>query len=188
LDLGGPVEDVARALLGATVTRAGVTVRLVEVEAYAGESDPASHAGRGPTPRNQPMYGPAGHWYVYLSYGVHWCANLVTGPAGEASAVLLRGAAVLDGFGLARVRRPGRPDPLLARGPAAVAAVLALTGADVGEPAVVLAGSPGPVASGPRVGVSLAADVPRRFWLPGEPGVSAYRRATPRRTAGGSTA
>ena len=82
MDLSGPVDEIARALLGATATRAGVTVRLVEVEAYAGESDPASHAGRGPTPRNRPMYGPAGRWYVYLSYGVHWCANLVTGPRG----------------------------------------------------------------------------------------------------------
>ncbi len=188
LDLTGPVDEVARALLGATVRRAGVTVRLVEVEAYAGESDPASHAGRGPTPRNRPMYGPAGRWYVYLSYGVHWCANLVTGPEGEAAAVLLRGATVVEGLELARERRPGRPDPLLARGPAAVAAVLGLTGADIGEPAVVVGGPPVPVVVGPRVGVSLAADVPGRFWVPGEPGVSAYRRASPRRPAGGSPA
>ena len=170
------------------MSRAGVTVRLVEVEAYAGESDPASHAGRGPTPRNRPMYGPAGHWYVYLSYGVHWCANLVTGPEGDASAVLLRGASVVEGLAAARERRPGRPDPLLARGPAAVAAVLGLTGADVGERAVVAAGGRVPVASGPRVGVSLAADVPLRFWIPGEPGVSAYRRASSRRRTGGSPA
>jgi DNA-3-methyladenine glycosylase len=188
VDLTGRVDEVARALLGASITRAGVTVRLVEVEAYAGESDPASHAARGRTPRNAVMYGPAGHWYVYLSYGVHWCANVVTGATGQASAVLLRGAEVVAGHDLARSRRPGRPDGTLARGPASLAAVLALTGPDSGEPVSVTTGQPaGPhVVSGPRVGVSSAADVPWRFWLPGEPGVSAYRRASPRPRAGGS--
>jgi DNA-3-methyladenine glycosylase len=120
-------------LLGAQVSHAGVTVTLVEVEAYAGEQDPASHAARGPTPRNAPMFGPPGRWYVYFVYGMHWCANVTTGPPGSPSAVLLRGGRVTAGLTTARSRRPGRPDALLARGPAALAAVLALTGADTGS-------------------------------------------------------
>ena len=106
------VVDVAPRLLGWRLTHRTpegvVTIELTEVEAYAGERDPASHAGRGRTPRNAIMYGPAGRLYVYFSYGMHWCANLVVGPEGAASAVLLRAGRVVEGADLARVRRGPR--------------------------------------------------------------------------------
>lgn len=164
-----------------------VTVRLTEVEAYAGPLDPASHAFRR-TSRSEIMYGPAGHLYVYFVYGMHWCANIVTGAAGTASAVLLRAGEVVDGVPAARERRPStRRDVDLARGPAAVAAVLDLTGRDTGidlcDPDSPLllrsgAGRPLSIGQGPRVGVSTAADVPWRFHEVGDPTVSAYRRGT----------
>ncbi len=187
LDLTAPVELVAPALLGAVVSRAGVAVRLTEVEAYAGEGDAASHAARGRTPRTAAMYGPAGRWYVYFVYGMHWCANVVTGADGVASAVLLRAGAVEGGLALARERRPGRPDAQLARGPAALAAVLGLTGAATGEPVALTPGAAVAVTAGPRTGVREAAAIRWRFWTPGEPSVSPYRPAAPRRRAGGST-
>ena len=190
------VLDVARELLGCTVRHetpeGAVAVRLTEVEAYAGESDPGSHAFRGRTPRTAVMFGEAGHAYVYFSYGVHWCANLVTGPVGEASAVLLRAGEVVEGLDLARTRRPAaRSDVDLARGPARLAQALGLSraqdGADLcsGGPLSVSAGSPVPeerVRWGPRVGVAGAgAATPWRCWVDGEATVSAYRPAQPRR-------
>ena len=105
-----PVLEVARDLLGAVVVASGVSVRLTEVEAYAGARDPASHAFRGRTPRNDVMFGPPGHAYVYFTYGMHYCMNLVCGPDGEASAVLLRAGEVVAGLDLARSRRPGSSD------------------------------------------------------------------------------
>jgi DNA-3-methyladenine glycosylase len=186
-----PVLEVARDLLGSLVSHAGVTVRLTEVEAYAGGHDPASHAFRGPTPRNAVMFGPAGHAYVYFTYGMHFCMNLVTGPGGQASAVLLRAGAVVDGLDAARERRPGARDRDLARGPARLTRALAvdrrLDGADVtrtSSPLRVLAGDPvadPAVRWGPRVGVSAAGELPWRAWLDGEPSVSPYRPHTPKR-------
>jgi DNA-3-methyladenine glycosylase len=117
--LSGPVLDVAPLLLGAVLRTDEVAVRLTEVEAYAGETDPGSHAFRGRTPRTQVMFGPAGHAYVYFTYGMHWCVNVVTGPDGEASAVLLRAGEVVDGLVSARARRPGVRDRDLCRGPPA---------------------------------------------------------------------
>ena len=164
-----------------------IAVRLTEVEAYAGPLDPASHAYRR-TARSEIMYGPAGFLYVYFVYGMHWCANVVTGADGTASAVLLRAGEVIRGVPLARLRRPtARRDVDLARGPAGLAAVLGITGADSGtdllDPESIIelrAGTrpPGPVAQGPRVGVSVAADEPWRFCEAGNPTVSAYRRGT----------
>jgi DNA-3-methyladenine glycosylase len=184
-----PVLDVAPALLGWRLshrTSLGVvTVELTEVEAYDGEADPASHAARGRTARNDVMYGPAGHLYVYFSYGMHWCANVVCGPAGMASAVLLRAGRVVEGADLARSRRPpGTPERSLARGPACLTQALGL-GRDHNKADLItsthvwLAPADGrtTVASGPRVGVSVAADVPWRFWVEGEPTVSAYKRS-----------
>jgi DNA-3-methyladenine glycosylase len=179
----GPVWTVAPALLGARLTYGGVTVRLTEVEAYDGPDDPASHAYRGITARNAVMFGPPGRLYVYFSYGMHWCANVVCGPDGRASAVLLRAAAVEEGLEVARARRGGRPDVSLARGPANLTQALGIgpdqDGLDL-TGRLELPPEPVPVtsvASGPRVGVSLAHDVPWRFWLRGEPTVSAYRRS-----------
>ncbi|HEY2670050.1 MAG TPA: DNA-3-methyladenine glycosylase, partial [Rugosimonospora sp.] len=97
--LAGPVEGAARGLLGCLLSANGVTARLTEVEAYSGAGlDPASHAHRGRTPRNAVMFGPAGYAYVYFTYGMHWCVNVVCGPEGQASAVLLRAGSIVDGL------------------------------------------------------------------------------------------
>ncbi|MGA9746011.1 MAG: DNA-3-methyladenine glycosylase [Nocardioides sp.] len=179
----GPVVEIAPVLLGGTLTHGGVTVRLTEVEAYDGPDDPASHAYRGTTARNAVMFGPPGRLYVYFSYGMHWCANVVCGPDGRASAVLLRAGEVIEGHRTARQRRGGRADIELARGPANLTQALGIQrhqdGLDLAEhltlPTTPVAAAE--VASGPRVGVSQAADVPWRFWLRGDPTVSAYKRS-----------
>jgi DNA-3-methyladenine glycosylase len=187
-----PVLEVAPQLLGCLISHDGVTVRLTEVEAYDGTNDPGSHAFRGKTRRNAVMFGEPGHVYVYFTYGMHWCANLVCGPPGVASAVLLRAGEVVDGLDRARTRRPAaRSDRDLARGPARLAQALALTGARNGAdacgdgPLIVSSSrdsqSVGSVRTGPRVGVGNGADRSWRFWLDGEPSVSAYRPAVPRR-------
>lgn len=211
-----PVLAVAPALLGCVLMHSGrdgtVAVRLTEVEAYAGAIDPASHAFRGRTARNAVMFGEPGHAYVYFTYGMHFCVNLVCGPAGVASAVLLRAGQVVDGHALAATRRGGRPPVVhvpaeaaqlaserdLARGPARLCQALGIDrcmdGTDVcdqASPLRILGGGqePGAVERGPRVGVSSAADVHWRFWLAGEPTVSVYRPHTPRkRTAAGRPA
>lgn len=179
------VATRAVGLLGRVVHGHGVTVRVTEVEAYGGVLDPASHAYTR-TPRSEVMYGPPWRLYVYRSYGIHWCANVVTGPTEQAAAVLLRAGEVVDGLDVARERRGDVADAVLGRGPGNLARALGITGDDLGtdllDPASgVHLGPPVPppvdVRSGPRVGVSLAADVPWRFWLPGEPSVSAYRRS-----------
>jgi DNA-3-methyladenine glycosylase len=189
--LSGPSQEVAPLLLGWTVTHktpeGTVTIELTEVEAYAGEADPASHAWRGRTGRNAVMFGRAGHLYVYRSHGIHWCANVVTGAEGVASAVLLRAGRVIEGTDLARARRGGRTaDRSLARGPGCLGQTLGLTGAEDGSdllgrgPLSLRPPAGGPsvqVSSGPRVGVSRADEVPWRYWVTGEPTVSAYRRA-----------
>ena len=191
------VLTVAPALLGATVSHAGVTVRLTEVEAYAGESDPGSHAFRGPTPRTAVMFGRAGHLYVYFTYGMHWCANIVCGDEGAASAVLLRAGEVVDGEDVAAGRREGIRRRDWARGPARLATTLALAGAHTGLDACaddsdVVLRAPSvcvdlsSVRTGPRVGVSGAGGDgdahPWRFWLADEPSVSVYRPAPNRPT------
>jgi DNA-3-methyladenine glycosylase len=100
-------RELAPLLLNKLLAHRGRVARLVEVEAYAGGEDPGSHAFRGPTPRNATMFGPPGHLYVYLSYGVHWCANVVCGEKGWASAVLLRGATPVAGVESMYASRPG---------------------------------------------------------------------------------
>jgi len=109
-----------------------VEARIVEVEAYAGADDPGSHAFRGPTPRNETMFGPPGHLYVYFTYGMHWCANVVCGQAGTASAVLLRAGSPLVGVDLIRQRRGHRTDRELCAGPARLTQALGITGIDDG--------------------------------------------------------
>ncbi len=201
--------EVAPDLLGCVLehqTAEGlVAVELTEVEAYEGRSDPASHAYRGKTRRNAVMFGPPGHAYVYFTYGMHYCVNMVClGEEGSASAVLLRAGAVIAGEDLARARRTRfKPDHSpadrirlasrdLARGPARLCQALAidrsLDGADVctaDSPLRVRAGGnparSAKIMTGPRVGVSSAAEVPWRFWYGGEPTVSVYRPYVPRR-------
>ena len=192
-----PVLEVAPDLLGATVRHVSpagpVAVRLTEVEAYAGEDDPGSHAFRGRTPRTAVMFGPPGRVYVYFTYGMHWCMNLVCGPEGEASAVLLRAGEVVEGVDLATSRRASARTPReLARGPARMTVALGIDGshdgADATDPASCLtvhaaAGRDGQVVrTGPRVGVAGdGAGHPWRFWLADQPSVSAYRAAVSRR-------
>ena len=187
--LAEPVLTVAPRLLGATLTHAGVSVRLTEVEAYDGAEDPGSHAYRGPTARNAVMFGPPGHLYVYFTYGMHHCCNVACGPEGTASAVLLRAGEIVAGHELARSRRGAGPERDLARGPARLCEALgidrALNGADLTSAGPVDLQVPrdpvGPVATGPRVGLRQAADRPWRFWIEGERTVSDYRPAAPLR-------
>jgi DNA-3-methyladenine glycosylase len=179
--------DAAKLLLGCVLEAGEVQVKLTEVEAYRGGDDPASHCYRGRTPRNDVMFGPAGHLYVYFVYGMHFCANVVALTDGVPGAVLLRAGEVTAGIEVARSRRPtARSDAELAKGPARLTGVLGLERADNGidltDPASsvrLLAGDPVPpelIRTGPRVGVAVAMDVPWRFWVDGPPSVSAYRR------------
>lgn len=194
--LSRPAQEVAPGLLGCVFeheTAEGIAaVALTEVEAYAGEADPASHAYRGRTARNAVMYGPPGHAYVYFTYGMHFCVNVVCLPAGTASAVLLRAGRVVAGEELVRSRRPaGGPAHDLARGPARLCQALGIdrarSGADLCDPGSPLRLRPAmrseqkmAISAGPRVGVREGAEVPWRFWLDGEPSVSAYRPHVPR--------
>jgi DNA-3-methyladenine glycosylase len=192
-----------------------VAVELTEVEAYAGQTDPASHAYRGKTARNAVMFGPPGHAYVYFTYGMHFCVNVVCLGDNSASAVLLRAGAVIEGEELARARRAGRKPGGhagaadisgttrlsvrdLARGPARLCQALDIDlsqdGADVCAassplrvrsdriwPRTTARSDERKISTGPRVGVSRAAEVPWRFWITGEPTVSVYRPYVPRR-------
>jgi DNA-3-methyladenine glycosylase len=218
-----PSVEVAPDLLGCVLeheTADGLAaVELTEVEAYAGRSDPASHAYRGKTARNAVMFGPPGHAYVYFTYGMHFCVNVVClgeeGPAfgHGASAVLLRAGRVIAGEELARARRTRGTTAIaprdLARGPARLCQALAIdrsqNGADMvsaGSPLRMLSGAGNParsavlgpgdgplippatprrIVTGPRVGVSSAAEIPWRFWYDGDPTVSIYRPHVPRR-------
>jgi DNA-3-methyladenine glycosylase len=192
--LDGDVLDVAPRLLGATlrhVTSDGtVAVRLSEVEAYDGPDDPGSHAYNGLTPRNAVMFGPPGRLYVYFTYGMHHCCNVVVGGEDRPSAVLLRAGEIVEGLDVARRRRPRSTERDLARGPARLCQALAIdlshNGADLSSGDLTLAPgqssaqSPTELRTGPRVGLRLAADRPWRFWLDGDPTVSTYRPAAPR--------
>jgi DNA-3-methyladenine glycosylase len=181
--------EVARDLVGAVVEvddgdDGVVSVRLVETEAYTAD-DPACHAYRGRTERNAPLFGPAGHAYVYRSYGIHWCCNVATGQDGCAQGVLLRAAEPLAGLATIRARRGDRvPQRDLLRGPGRLTQALAvdgsLSGADlcVERPPLWLLddGAAPAVEAGPRVGVSRAADRPWRFTARGSRWVSPYKR------------
>ncbi|MEY9489539.1 DNA-3-methyladenine glycosylase [Streptomyces calvus] len=200
VNLARPAEEVAPELLGSILTHKSpegtVSISITETEAYSGAADPASHAYRGRTPRNAVMFGPAGHLYVYRSHGLHWCANIVTGTDGIASAVLVRAGRVVEGEDLARKRRGDKVESArLARGPGNFCQALGITAAHDGTDLLAGAsvtlsdGEPVPAALiriGPRVGVSRAHDWQHRFFVAGDPTVSAYRlspRAKP--SAGG---
>jgi DNA-3-methyladenine glycosylase len=167
------------------LTHGGVALRITEVEAYAGPADPGSHAFRGRTPRNAVMFGPPGRLYVYFVYGMHFCANLVTGPEGDPGAVLLRAGEVVAGLDVARERRPASRDRDLARGPARLCRVLGIDLSHNGmRPELVAGEQVTALSTGPRVGLRLAADRPWRFWITDDPTVSTYRPAAPRRRTG----
>lgn len=191
----GPLS-AADALLGAVLSRSSpegvVSVRLTEVEAYAGEDDPGSHAYRGRTARNATMFGPVGHLYAYRIYGIHTCLNVVAGERGSSSAVLLRAGEVVGGVELARARRgAGRRsnallrDHELARGPGNLVAALGASIGDDGarfdaEPFTLIprpSGTESGAVRGLRVGVGTpggAQPFDWRFWLDGEASVSRY--------------
>ncbi|MEO9220186.1 MAG: DNA-3-methyladenine glycosylase [Mycobacteriaceae bacterium] len=187
--------EVAPELLGCTFRHAGVALRITEVEAYMGEADPGSHAYRGPNKRNQAMYGPPGRMYVYWHMGLHHCVNIVSAPEGVAQGVLVRAGQVIDGLDTAMARRNAagvcRREVDLARGPARLTVALALGLGDNHVPvcdpdgAATISG-PGEVRnvlSGPRVGIGGdGADAQQfgwRYWLAGEPTVSAFKPAPP---------
>jgi DNA-3-methyladenine glycosylase len=185
---------VAPELLGKVLRRGDLAARIVEVEAYCGSEDPASHAFRGPTARNASMFGPAGHLYVYFTYGMHWCANVVCGDEGVGVAVLLRAAEPLAGLeAMYRVRPAAKRDTDLCSGPAKLAQAFGLDrahdGADLAPalgPGVGAApdrvtivddgeAPPGPVVRTGRVGIRRAVEVPWRWYVGGNPHVSGPR-------------
>lgn len=175
-------------LLNKVIDVDGVTARIVEVEAYWGAHDPASHAYRGMTPRNETMFGPGGRLYVYRSYGIHWCANIVLGPPGEAAAVLLRAVEPIKGEETMSIRRPrARRSVDLTNGPGKLCAALAITGGDDGTDVTSVSsrvrllddGTPPPdepmITS--RIGITTAVDRPWRFAVAGNRWVSRGRPA-----------
>jgi len=162
------VHEVAPALIGATLLVDGVGGRIVEVEAYDQE-DPASHGYRGPTKRNASMFGPPGHAYVYRSYGIHWCLNLVCEGEGFASAVLVRALEPTHGLDRMRERRGLEAERLLCSGPGRLCQALAVTrehdGSRLDHPPFELlaASEPVEVVAGPRIGITHAAELPWRY-------------------------
>jgi DNA-3-methyladenine glycosylase len=188
---------VARALLGRLLVRetpAGrISGLIVEVEAYGGPNDPASHARSGRSARNATMFGPPGHAYVYFTYGMHYCLNVVTGQEGRAEAVLIRALEPVAGLVLARELRGPVPDVRLMRGPGCVGQALGLTrhddGLDLLRGPLWVSRAPARregrrIASGPRIGIRNGLDRRWRFWLLGHPGVSGPR--APQRPVAGA--
>jgi len=180
IDFRASSSDVARRLIGATFLVNGVGGRIVETEAYDRE-DPASHSFAGPTRRNAVMFGPPGRIYVYRSYGMHWCVNFVCREEGHGAAVLIRALEPTTGIDIMRERRGQENIRLLCAGPGRVCQALGITGEHngmaIGDPPFELlpptaAVDVAKVATGPRIGISKARDVPWRFGLPGSPFLS----------------
>ncbi len=183
-----PSLEVAPSLLGAvlrhTTDDGTVAVRITEVEAYVGQGvDPGSHAFRGKTRRNASMFGEPGHLYCYFTYGMHVCANIVCSPEGEASGCLIRAGDVVEGIELARHRRTtSKNDRDLAQGPARLVVALGISltddGSDLFAPPFAIESPAARFehATGPRTGLAGGADLPWRFWIPGEPSVSPYKK------------
>ena len=177
-----PVTIVAPELLGLVLACGDRAGRIVEVEAYGGADDPASHGHRGRTPRNAVMFGPPGHLYVYFTYGMHWCANVVCEPDGHCGAVLVRALAPVGGTeGMWADRPRARRERDLCSGPAKLTAALGIAGnhngadlLDPDSPVVLVSGDAVPLrqATSPRIGITAATDRPWRWYLPGDPNVS----------------
>lgn len=178
-----PATEVAPDLLGVLLVRAdeGLVARIVETEAYR-QSDAACHAHRGRTARNAPLFGPPGHAYVYFTYGMHWCMNVVTGVEGRGEGCLLRAAEPIEGLAVMRARRGGRSDRDLLRGPARLAQAFGLdrtwSGTDLCAGPLHLAddGARPAFEATPRTGVAAAADLPWRFVVAGSRWASPYKR------------
>ena len=162
------VHEVAPDLIGAVLLFGGVGGRIVELEAYD-QTDPAAHSFRGPTPRNAVMFGPPGYAYVYRSYGIHWCLNLVCEPKGSAAAVLIRALEPTEGFPAMRRRRGVKDERLLCSGPGRLCQALGITAAHNGlaldAPPFALFARVGTVevVTGPRIGITKAVDKPWRY-------------------------
>jgi DNA-3-methyladenine glycosylase len=185
--LAGDADLVAPTLLHKLLVCGERAGRIVEVEAYRGADDPASHAFRGRSARNASMFGPAGHLYVYFVYGVHWCANVVCGDIGDPQALLVRALAPCAGVEPMRAARPSaRRDVDLANGPGKLCQALGIgrgdDGTDLTDPGARVRllddGTPPPatVSQGPRIGIVAARDRPWRWWAAGDPHVSGARR------------
>jgi DNA-3-methyladenine glycosylase len=179
------VHEVAQDLVGSTLLVDGVGGPIVEAEAYDGE-DPASHGFRGPTQRNRSMFGPPGHAYVYRSYGIHWCLNLVCEDEGRAAAVLVRALHPVEGLEEMRARRGAEDLRLLCSGPGKLCQALGVGGGHDGLPLdrppfeLYARRSAPEIVTGPRIGITAAADLPWRYGLAGSPFLSrsfALRRA-----------
>jgi DNA-3-methyladenine glycosylase len=193
-DLEDNPVAIAQWLLNKVLARGDRTGRIVEVEAYHGANDAASHAYRGPTPRTAIMFGPPGFLYVYFTYGMHWCANVVCGPEGEAAAVLIRALAPLTGVDeMWEARGPAaRQERDLCNGPAKLCQALGITGDDDGADLLATRRRSGPAGGppgvvrllddgtppprrpgrGPRIGITQETEKRWRFWVPGDPSVS----------------
>lgn len=172
IDFEAPAVDVARALIGAVLLVDGVGGRIVETEAYDAD-DPASHSHRGPTARNASMFGPPGHAYVYRSYGIHWCLNVVCGRVGHGAAVLIRALEPTDGIEVMRARRGVADERLLCSGPGRLGQALGITRACDGLPLDLAPFELRPPSDTPqlvvggRIGISKARELPWRFGLQG---------------------
>lgn len=184
IDFAAPSEEVARALIGATVLFDGVGGRIVETEAYDA-TEPAAHSFCGPTARNAALFGPPGHSYVYRSHGLHWCLNFVCREQGHGAGVLIRAIEPLAGLAQMRARRGLEAERLLCAGPGRLCQALGVTGAHNNlaldaAPFQLLAGSalaPAQVLVGPRIGISKAVALPWRFGLAGSAFLSRPFRA-----------
>jgi DNA-3-methyladenine glycosylase len=192
-DLVGNPVTIAPWLLNKVLARGERAGRIVEVEAYHGADDAASHAYRGLTPRTAIMFGPPGYLYVYFTYGMHWCANVVCGPDGEAAAVLIRALEPVAGVDeMWEARRAARLERDLCNGPAKLCQALGITGADNGADLLAARRRSGPATRAPglvrllddgtppprrpgrgtRIGIKVATEKRWRFWVPGNPSVS----------------
>ena len=169
---GRSVHEVAPDLIGATLLVNGVGGLIVEVEAYH-HTDPAAHSYRGPTPRNQVMFGPPGYSYVYRSYGIHWCVNFVCEKAGSASAVLIRALEPTHGMATMRRRRHLDDERALCSGPGKLTEALGITiahnGLPLDAPPIALYGRPEKpeIVAGVRIGITKAVELPWRYGLKG---------------------